>query len=187
MHFAAQRGNIAVLEFLLNLPFDTEVNCRDAFGRTALHYATESKRTQAIGLLISHGANIDATDYEGRHAIHYAAAKNNLSAIECIVGFAGNDIVQKIDNYGGTPAQLAHSRGAFKVSTYLTNIVQESTNLDTFDREVVGTTPWVAVAARLHRYSVVLSILILAILSWVSNCLLALLKKKWEIRDLITI
>ena len=45
-------------------------------GMTALQIASQLGDDEAVGILISYGANVDATDYYGRTAIYYALTAN---------------------------------------------------------------------------------------------------------------
>jgi ankyrin repeat protein len=61
LHFlsCADRGHI-LLKSLLEARPGLNVNCRDAHGFTPLHYAAMRKQTDAIELLLSHGADTNA-------------------------------------------------------------------------------------------------------------------------------
>jgi ankyrin repeat protein len=125
LHFATQRGNIALLQHILNLPFRLDVNCKDEFGQTSLHYATENRRVRAIDLLVSSGAGIDAVDLKGRSPMHRAASKNNTSAINCIIRYTDIEEVAKLDFEGNSPAQIAHAFGCKKAAEHLNKIWNE--------------------------------------------------------------
>ena len=82
LHLAAQRGNVSIIEYILNTTKVTMINQRDQEGRSALHYAVENKRAPAtIALLVSHGADVHARDSEGHSALYHAAKLNRLAAI----------------------------------------------------------------------------------------------------------
>jgi ankyrin repeat protein len=122
IHLAAQRGNIEVLHSLMDLHFDIDINCKDIAGQTALHYAAESKRVEAIKLLISKGADIHAVDSNGRTPMHRAAARNNLLAIDYIVKLSGKGSIHKTDYQGKTPEQLARQYRAILAAEHLRDI-----------------------------------------------------------------
>jgi ankyrin repeat protein len=126
LHFAAQRGNLALLQYVLSLPFRLDVNCKDVFGQTSLHYATESRRVQAIDLLLTSGAKIDAVDLRGRSPMHRAASKNNTSAIDCIIRYTGIEEVARLDFEGNSPAQVAHAFGSKEAAEHLNGLCNES-------------------------------------------------------------
>ena len=84
LHLAAQRGNIAVLEYMLTY-LDLGINIRDRIGRSPLHYAIESSRApRTIELLISHGADISAKDDEGWSALDLAAKGHKEGAVQAL-------------------------------------------------------------------------------------------------------
>ena len=61
IHVAAYHGQVAALNALLNSPFyRAEVNARDAWRRTPLHYAAMGGSVPAIEALAAAGATVDA-------------------------------------------------------------------------------------------------------------------------------
>lgn len=52
------------------------VDTRDEMERTALSYAVEEGRTEAVGVLLEHGADATAVDYTGYSILHYACQSN---------------------------------------------------------------------------------------------------------------
>lgn len=119
LHFAAQRGNLALLSYLLDLPVNPGVEALDADGQTALHYAVHSKRTEAIDLLLMHGASPNAVDFKGRTLLHCAARRNNLVAARKVLELCGQRSVRARDRYGMTPAELAYQHKAYDVVALL--------------------------------------------------------------------
>lgn len=108
LHFAAQRGNVRLLQYLLALPACPSVDTRDASGRPVLHYATQSKRAaDAIDALLAHGADMHALDLDGQTALHCAAARNNLPAIRRLLELCDGRVVRLRDKNGMTPVDLA--------------------------------------------------------------------------------
>ena len=81
LHLASQRGNVTLIQSLLNLPFKIEVDLPDKKGQTALHYAVHSKRVDTISTLVAAGANIDAVDSQGKTPLDHAREGHNLLAI----------------------------------------------------------------------------------------------------------
>jgi ankyrin repeat protein len=60
LHFAAQSGDVALLERLILGGSDP--NVFDMIGNTPLHYAAEGEHFEAVRLLLSRGANVNARD-----------------------------------------------------------------------------------------------------------------------------
>jgi ankyrin repeat protein len=119
LHLAAQRGNTAVISYLVGLGAHVDVRCRDGRGRTALHYAVESKRTEAIKIMISQGADIRARDYSGRSILHHAAWRRNLEAVKHVVELGAVEDLLAGDIDGKTPLDLAVEEDATEVVEFL--------------------------------------------------------------------
>jgi ankyrin repeat protein len=60
MHVPAERGDVAALETMLTCGFDPNVKDNEAV--TALHRAAMAGRTEAVRLLLAHGASVNALD-----------------------------------------------------------------------------------------------------------------------------
>jgi ankyrin repeat protein len=125
LHFAAQRGNIAILKYLLSLPHDVGLKIRDTSGQSVLHYAVHSKRIEAIDFLVSNGADINAVDTKGRTVLHCAAARNKVAAIERVVALSGRNSLYLRDEDGRTPAELAYRYKAFEAVECLKSLSPE--------------------------------------------------------------
>lgn len=67
----AQEDTVAAL--LANVPRDRGVDARDAFGRTALHYAAHMKFVGAMSALLAHEANPALFDRHERNVFHELA------------------------------------------------------------------------------------------------------------------
>lgn len=63
LHWAADRGNIDMLECLISLGAD--INFQDSEGQTALHYASSCGHVKVVEILLSHQADIKLVDKEG--------------------------------------------------------------------------------------------------------------------------
>ncbi len=84
LHFAAQNGDIAIVQYLLENGAD--IKAQDTvFSRTALHFAAENGNLETVKYLAEHGADIQDRDDFGATALHYAARKNRLDVIKYLV------------------------------------------------------------------------------------------------------
>ena len=120
LHFAAQRGNIALTEHFLHHPmssrFKDAVDCK---ARSAFHNAVKSKRVHVIDVLRSHDLDIFRRDGRGRSVLHQAARHDNVEAVKRVIALAGEQELRVRDNDGSTPLQLAHRKDARAVVDYV--------------------------------------------------------------------
>jgi ankyrin repeat protein len=119
LHFAAQRGNTAVVEYLIGLGPHVDVRCRDRRRRTVLHYAVENKRTEIIAKIIRQGADIHARDFQGRTVLHHAAWRGNLEATKCLLELGAVEDLPSQDVGGRTPLDVAAEQRAEPVANFL--------------------------------------------------------------------
>ena len=75
MHCAAQQyaGYISIL--ILHRDFDYDVNVRDAFQATPLHFAILKQEFMNVQLLIKFGADVNAQDCSGQAPLHIAVMR----------------------------------------------------------------------------------------------------------------
>ena len=83
----------------------TDMNARDAWGRTPLHLAAQENWPTIITALLSHGATLDATDQWGRTALHMAAHENAEEGSQALIE-AGISL-ETVDTNGETPLHHA--------------------------------------------------------------------------------
>jgi len=128
LHYAVKRGNIPLVQFFLNrldsthsehVTKTTTMTQLDHYGRTLLHYATESSRTEIIDILLSRGCNIDAVDHKKRTLTHHAASIGKVKAIRKLVELGATDQLSAVDLEGNTPMDLARSCSAHDVVEFL--------------------------------------------------------------------
>ena len=122
LHFAAQRGNRAIVEYIFHVATRLDVNGKDCRGMTALHYAVESKRAcEIIELLMSWGADIWATDHQGRSALCKAAELSERSMKRSWVSRPRAGKLRREDISSPTPMQVTEHQ---KAKNLLTSLAQ---------------------------------------------------------------
>jgi ankyrin repeat protein len=118
IHLALYRGNLALVDYFLKLPNRPEF-LPDWHGRTVLHYAVESKRTNTIDMLHSNGFDLHVRDLDGRTPLHYAASKGKLEAVKRLLDLGATADLTALDLHGMTPLQLARVHKADAVTQHL--------------------------------------------------------------------
>ena len=123
LHFAASRGNLAVLSYLVKQVSPEDLEKKDIRGRTPFHYAAESSRAAGvIDTLVGSGCNIYAVDDTGRTALHWAARWNNLKAIKKLMVIAGGRTLLFSDKNGRLPSEEVCRRRAPALYKYLRDL-----------------------------------------------------------------
>ena len=79
----------------------SDIDLRDAMGRTALMHATIGQQTDAVALLLGLGADANLRDGNGWSALHFAAQESNSEIVSLLVKHSA--VVDAIDNNGNTP------------------------------------------------------------------------------------
>ncbi|XP_021935607.1 acyl-CoA-binding domain-containing protein 6-like [Zootermopsis nevadensis] len=80
IHWAADRGNIAMLKCLIK-DLMADVDLRDGDGQTALHYAASCGHADVVKFLLDNGANPNVADTEGMLPIDVASGSEILESL----------------------------------------------------------------------------------------------------------
>jgi len=75
LYNAAERGSVPAITAALQARVD--INSKDWYGWTALHWAVSANKSNAVTHLIRQGANVSAMDSVGDTALHWAAQNSN--------------------------------------------------------------------------------------------------------------
>ena len=70
IHCAAQRYEGVLSIFIFHCMFKIDINLRDQFGTTALHFATVSMMIENVQAILKFGADPNAQDDEGNSCLH---------------------------------------------------------------------------------------------------------------------
>jgi ankyrin repeat protein len=119
---AAKDGNVALLRNLI--AGGSNVNSKlDVYDSTPLHYTSSHGKTEATRLLISCGANVNATNRDLKTPLHMAASNGFASTIRCLVESGGSLTMKNCD--GQTPLDCAEQWGNTETSAALKQIIAE--------------------------------------------------------------
>ncbi|KAL8827856.1 MAG: hypothetical protein Q9191_002937 [Dirinaria sp. TL-2023a] len=135
LHFAAQRGNVPVIEYIISAAKHFNIDHTDCKGRTAVHYSIENKRAcDTLKILVSHGANIWVKDYSGRSVLHHAARFGNLPAVKALLTHGMTNELRATDSSGMTPLMISSYHNAYAVVMFLLEIE----GCPNFEKEQIG-------------------------------------------------
>lgn len=103
----------------------SDIDGRDVDGWTALHWAGRRGSSEAVALLLAHGADPRLTTWnDGRSALHLAAPSNSALCVQQVLQWRrGNAIVdlELRDEYGCTPLHVAAESNAAATTAFLIN------------------------------------------------------------------
>ncbi|XP_064909402.1 ankyrin repeat domain-containing protein 29 isoform X5 [Columba livia] len=110
--WAARKGNLALLQLLLNSG-RVDVDCKDSDGGTALLAACQYGHAKVVETLLKHGANIHDQLYDGASAIFLAAQGGYLDVIRLLLS-SGAKVNQPRQD-GTAPLWIASQMGHSEV------------------------------------------------------------------------
>lgn len=90
LHIAAAVDFSAGIDCLTEHP-NLDLNVKDIYGLTAVHYAARHNKANSIKTLLEVGARSDLYDRHGRLAIHYAIRNSNVEIVNTILSMKGRN------------------------------------------------------------------------------------------------
>lgn len=128
LSFAVERGNIAMLNYILGLPIQIDLCGPDKRGMSLMHYAVRSKRVEVISILRDHGCDIGALDHCQQSPLHHAAKAGNLEAVKLLLKILDPQSTNLPDYQDQTLLAIAQFHGKTAVSEFLrTTIISPDT------------------------------------------------------------
>lgn len=89
IHYAAERGHLAVVQLLLSLK--CEVDLRSLDGSTPAMFAAKGNHSSVVRALHEHQADLMAVNRSGHSAAHFACFGDHASVLECLVELVAAD------------------------------------------------------------------------------------------------
>lgn len=131
LHATAVTGTPEALKLIVRQ--FKNVNPRNRFGQTPLHYAASRGKCKNLQVLVNNGANLEArTDAEGATPFHLATLGNSLECMKVCVELGAN--VHATDNKRNTALHHAANSGTPAMIDFLikAGLSPDSTNNDGF-------------------------------------------------------
>jgi ankyrin repeat protein len=111
-HYAARRGNLNLVKYLISRNADIHKVTNDARGASALHLAVESGDMATLQFLVGKGLAIEGKDSSGETAIHVACRTGRLVQLSYLLRSNPN-VVDIQDAEGRTPLHTAILLGSY--------------------------------------------------------------------------
>ncbi|KAG2495333.1 hypothetical protein HYH03_006603 [Edaphochlamys debaryana] len=112
---AAERGMVGFITRTVERAIEYNINIRDKYQRTALHWAAEAGQVEAAECLMDYGIDAMATECNGRTCIHLAARAGHVPILKLLLdgkpAAEQEVLVNQPDFFGLTPVFLALQRG----------------------------------------------------------------------------
>jgi ankyrin repeat protein len=109
LHLAAFFGREEVARMLLRRHAQVNLHSRSPEGNTPLHAAVAGKQPALVGLLLEHGADVDAADSLGWTPLNHAAHEGVAEIVESLLRHGADPTIPSDD--GRTPLETALSEG----------------------------------------------------------------------------
>ncbi|TGJ87163.1 hypothetical protein E0Z10_g1616 [Xylaria hypoxylon] len=85
LHYQVKGSSLKNLQLLLSHQYQLDIDKKDSYGNTALHYISANTSAEVVELLIKHGAGIEQVNHRGATPLAVAAGVPNESVVRCLV------------------------------------------------------------------------------------------------------
>lgn len=118
LHRLARTNEIDALKEAIDR--GANVNEKDKFGTTALHYSISEANHDVTDLLLERGADVTTQDHNGATALHYAVEYNACDVAEALLR-RDRKVLTLIDKQGNQPLWTAvfNARGNYEMVNLL--------------------------------------------------------------------
>ena len=128
IHLSSQFGHLHVVNYLLELDFNT-IEAKNQNKRTPLHLASDYGKLGVMESLIKHGSDIEAKDEDERTPLHLASRYGQLDVMENLIKH-GSDIEAK--TYKQTSLHLAVESGHVEA---VKKLLQHKANIEALGKD----------------------------------------------------
>ncbi len=90
IYSAAMKGNLAKVESIL-AEKPEQVNARDEYGKTPLHFAARKGQKEVVEFLIANGADVNVKDKFSRTPLFLAIKQGHKDTAELLRGYGGTE------------------------------------------------------------------------------------------------
>jgi len=124
LHFACYFGQPEAARLLIEKGARVDAVANNATHVMPLHSAASSRNLAAAGLLVEHGAPVNARQQGGWVPIHAAAQNGDQEMVDLLLAHGAD--VDITNNDGKTPAMVAKDKGHAKIASLLEAFKSES-------------------------------------------------------------
>ncbi|MFP3033744.1 MAG: ankyrin repeat domain-containing protein [Wolbachia sp.] len=150
LHWTVENCSLKAVKLFID---NDSINAKDRDGKTPLHLAAKTGRSEIAKLLMDNRADINATDTSSWAPLHKTAGKNNategqLNVAKLLISKHAN--INAKNDKGYTPLHLAAKKGNLNIAEFLVN----TNGIDIEARSRIGNTP-LHIAAKSNKLEVV--------------------------------
>lgn len=109
LHLACFFGHLETAEMLLQMGANVMVRSANAMHNAPIHAAAAGRSQEICALLLSHGADVNATQQAGYTALHAAAANGDLEIVRLLLAHEANANAKNEKGEGAL--EMARQRG----------------------------------------------------------------------------